>query len=202
MVDLQAKKDMKKMAAVFVIAVLVPTLVLAWLAVHSLRDQEIVVQSQRAMLHKGASDALAADLNTFMEDVRVFFSRLVDDLIEEQGVDNLSKNFDHIVPQAWGQAKFGCVVTDTGEFLSPDVTSKDADTVEFLDVNRLFLTNRARAMVYQSQGVLSDQIAVTENLPKEDSREKKSPSVPANVTMDSISAAPRSTSTGTAWCSR
>ncbi len=175
---------MKKMAAVFVIAVLVPTLVLAWLAVHSLRDQEIVVHSQRAMLHKSASDALAADLDTFMEDVRVFFSRLVNDLIEEQGVNALSNNFDQIVPQAWGQARFGCVVTDDGEFLSPDITSSDPDTVEFLDFNGLFLTNRVKAMVYQSQGISSDQIAVTENPIKTDNRNEVFTS-PSKTTSES-----------------
>jgi len=151
------------MAAVFGVAVLVPTLVLAWLAVRSLRDQELVVNSQRAILHKVASDALAADLNTFMEDVRVFYGRLVDDLIKEQGLENLSENFDEIVPKSWGQARFGCVVTDEGKFLSPDISSRDPDTVEFINNNRLFLTNKARAMVYQSQGILTDQIQVSEN---------------------------------------
>ena len=42
---------MKKLVAVFLVAVLGPSLVLAWLAMRSLSDQEIVVHSQRAVLH-------------------------------------------------------------------------------------------------------------------------------------------------------
>ena len=90
--------DMRKMATVFVVAVLVPTLVLAWLAMRSLRDQEIVANSQRAILHQGSTDALGADLNTFMDDVRVFFRQMVRDLVEENGSEILSTRFDRIAP--------------------------------------------------------------------------------------------------------
>lgn len=175
---------MKKIAAVFVIAVLVPTLVLAWLAVRSLRDQELVVNSQRAMLHKGATDALAADLNTFMDDVRVFFGQLIDELLKEKGAEDLSKRFDEILPKAWGQAQFGCVVTDDGKFLSPDLSGKNPKTVQFLDDNRLFLSNRAKAVVYQAQGILNGQVVVTENLIE---NENASPSQKAAATSGGIS---------------
>ena len=154
---------MKKMAAVFLVAVLVPTLVLAWLAVRSLRDQELVVNSQRAELHQRASEALAADLNTFMDDVRVFFNQLVDELIQEKGADDLSKNFDVVVKERWSQAGFGCVVTEEGEFLSPSITSSDQDAGKFLKDNRLFLSNQARAVFYQAPAILNSQIMVTEN---------------------------------------
>ena len=39
---------MRKVALVFVVAVIVPSLVLAWLAVRSLRDQQFVIERQQS----------------------------------------------------------------------------------------------------------------------------------------------------------
>jgi hypothetical protein len=51
---------MKKVALVFVLAVFVPSLVLAWLAVRSLRDQQFLLERQQSLLLQGVADALAA----------------------------------------------------------------------------------------------------------------------------------------------
>ncbi|MCB1090564.1 MAG: hypothetical protein KDL87_03470, partial [Verrucomicrobiae bacterium] len=101
---------MKKLAAVFAVAVLGPSLVLAWLATRSLRNQEIVVHSQRALLHQGSSDALVSDLNTFLVDVRVFYGRLLEELLSEIGPEELSGNFDAIMRSRWSQAAVGAAV--------------------------------------------------------------------------------------------
>ena len=108
---------MKKLAVVFFAAVIGPSLVLGWLAMQSLRNQEIVVNSQRALLHQTATDALAADLNTFLDDVRVFYGRLMNDLLIEFGPDPLAKDFDRIVRGRWEQARIGCAVAEDGRLL-------------------------------------------------------------------------------------
>ncbi len=145
--------DVRKIAAVFTVAVFVPTLVLAWLALRSLRDQEIVANSQRAILHQSATESLAADMNTFMDDVRVFFNQLLDDLIQEHGPDELSRNFDKIAPGRWAQCSIACVVTDDGEILCPVATSVDAKAQSFLKFNAPFLLNRSNAKVYEAAPV-------------------------------------------------
>ncbi|MCB1234489.1 MAG: hypothetical protein KDM91_05415, partial [Verrucomicrobiae bacterium] len=153
---------MKKLAAVFVIAVLGPALVLAWLATRSLRDQEIVVQSQQALLQQAATDALASDLNTYLDDVRVFFNRLVDQLVEEQGADALTREFDSLLPATWEQAAFACVVTDDGRMLSPAANPADPRAQRFLMENADFLTGKDTAQVYQATKPLSGWIQVEE----------------------------------------
>ncbi len=153
---------MKKLAAIFAIAVIVPSLVLAWLAMRSLRDQEIVVHSQSALLHQTATDSLAADLNTFMDDVRLYFSGLVDEMVEEQGAEKLSANFDTELKARWGQALVGCVVNDQGQILSPPIDTTDPDAQEFLQYNRLFLSNKTEAEVYSAKAPLGNYIAVEE----------------------------------------
>ena len=52
---------MKKVALVFVVAVLLPSLVLAWLAVRSLRDQQFLLERQQSLLDQRVTDALAAE---------------------------------------------------------------------------------------------------------------------------------------------
>src|SRR6266540_859985 len=50
---------MKKVALLFGLAVFVPSLVLACLAVRSLRDQQFVLERQRSLLYQGVADSLA-----------------------------------------------------------------------------------------------------------------------------------------------
>ena len=50
---------MRKLALVFVLAVFVPSLVLAWLAVRSLRDQNFLIERQRSLLLQAVSDRKA-----------------------------------------------------------------------------------------------------------------------------------------------
>ncbi len=162
---------MKKLASIFAIAVIVPSLVLAWLALSALRDQEIVVQSQRAILHQTATDALASDLNTFMNDVRLYFQGVVGDLVEEKGVEKLSTTFDAELKSRWGQALVGCVVTDQGAILSPAADTTDPDAQEFLRYNRLFLSNKTRAEVYSTTSpvgnyIKTEEVAKTEPAPE------------------------------------
>src|SRR6266850_3206029 len=55
----QTHHAMKKVALVFVIAVIVPSLVLAWLAARSLRDQMYVLDRQQTLLYQNLADAQA-----------------------------------------------------------------------------------------------------------------------------------------------
>jgi len=161
---------MKRLAAVFLVAVLVPTLALAWLAVRSMRDQELVINSQRALLHQRSADALAGDLRVFLDDVRVFYGQLVDEMIEEQGPETLSRNFDELIRTRWSQARFGSVVTDTGEIVSPAIPPATPEAEQFLEANRLFLTNRAQALVYRAPEVRRDRVEVRKQEPIPDKK--------------------------------
>ena len=153
---------MKKLAAVFVIAVLGPSVALAWLATRSLRDQEIVVHSQRALLQQGATDALSNDLNVFLDDVRVFYGRLLEDLISEVGPEELSTNFDEILRSRWSQAAIGAAVTESGDWLNPSVTSTDPEIRRFLRDTQPFLLNGAPSEVYLAPATTGNVVTVQE----------------------------------------
>ena len=53
---------MKKIALFFVLAVLLPSLALAWLAVRSLRDQNYINERQQALLCQRVTDSAAQSI--------------------------------------------------------------------------------------------------------------------------------------------
>ena len=153
---------MKKLAAVFVIAVLVPAIGLAWLATRSLRNQEIVVHSQRALLHQGATDALADDFNIFLDDVRSFYGVLLERLLSEVGTAELTENYDQILRSRWSQAGVGAAVSDEGDWFSPAVTSTDPEVRRFLRDTQAFLLNSAPSEVYLAPATAGNVVTVQE----------------------------------------
>ena len=188
---------MKKLAAVFVIAVLGPALVLAWLATRSLRDQELVVHSQRALLHQGATDALARDMNLFFDEVRVFYGSLLEQLIGETGPEALAADFDAIIRSRWSQAAVGAALTEDGMWISPSPTSEDPSTRRFLLDTQAFLTNQAPSEVYRAPATTGTVVTVESNPLESRSEEgsfadlgKMAPAVPAAAAAPESEAAP------------
>ena len=109
---------MKRIAVVFLLSILLPAILLAVIAVRSLRDQELVVTSQRTQLYQTNCDGLSDRINLFMNDVRFFHGQLVDELVG-QGDGELVENFDDILRSRWSQAAAAAVVSDEGVILSP-----------------------------------------------------------------------------------
>src|ERR1041385_2838908 len=85
---------MKKVAFVFVLAVSPPSLVLAWLAVRSARDQQIVVAQQQTLLYQGVSDSLAKDVRDFMAAQQREFAQFVESLRRDHSSTEVAKTFD------------------------------------------------------------------------------------------------------------
>src|SRR5256885_8302714 len=77
---------MRKIALVFVTAVFVPSLVLAWLALCSLRDQQFLVEREQAASWQGLAGALARQVNGTLTEQRREFSRRVDELIGDKNI--------------------------------------------------------------------------------------------------------------------
>src|SRR5580658_1795460 len=78
------REAMRKVALVFVVAVLAPSLVLAWLAVRSLRDQQLIVERQRYLLCQGVADKLADMAGNFLNDQQAAFRNQVEALLAQQ----------------------------------------------------------------------------------------------------------------------
>lgn len=156
-----ATSEMKRIALVFIIAIMLPSILLAVLAVRTLRVQEIAASSQRVALHQSTCDAMIGNISLFMDDVRIFFSQEVDRLVEREGAD-LIDTFDEQITDQWLQVAVGSVVSDAGVICSPISLSNNVLAQPFLENHADFLSNRRVVEVYEAPRLLADQVEVKE----------------------------------------
>ncbi len=141
---------MRKVALVFVLAVFVPSLVLAWLAVRSLRDQQFLIERQQSLLWQGVADRVAKDVQDALAQYQHDFATQVAGLLRERSPQELANVFDQTLRPNWPLAQVGFAVTLSGNILSP-APQAQRDAQKFLQDNRGFLGNLESAEVYLNQ---------------------------------------------------
>jgi signal transduction histidine kinase len=149
---------MRKFALVFVLVVFVPSLVLAWLAVRSVRDQQFLLEKQRSLLYQGVTDALAKQVQEALAERQRLFSQEVSLLLHDREPRVLAHSFNSLLRRDWPLAQVGFVVTPEGELLSPsDEAGPEARA--FRSDNAAFLSNRETAEVYLNQRTAQNNLA-------------------------------------------
>jgi len=138
---------MKKVALMFVVAVFVPSLVLAWLAVRSLRDQQTVLERQQAQLFQSVTDSVAREINDYLLAQQQQFDGLVELLVTNDVPRDAAAGFDNKLRTTWPAAEVGFCVTLTGDLLCPSPTAR-VETQLFCRDNKNFLGNQEIAEVY------------------------------------------------------
>ncbi len=142
---------MKKVALVFVVAVLVPSLVLAWLAVRSLRDEQFLLERQQSLLYQRVTDALAANVSDHLSQQQQEFSAQVESLVASNDARTVAVQFDNQLRQHWPLAEVGFCVTLAGAttctITCPSPAAGPA-AQRFLVDNGAFLGNQVSAEVY------------------------------------------------------
>jgi len=137
---------MKIIALVFVLAVFVPSLVLAWLAVRSLRDQQFVLERQQSLLYQGVADSLSKEAESFLTERLREFSLQVEKLVDSRKTVDIA-GFDERLRVNWPLAEVGFVVSINGNLLCP-LPSSRPEARKFCADNGTFLANREIAEVY------------------------------------------------------
>jgi signal transduction histidine kinase len=138
---------MKKVAFVFVIAVILPSLVLAWLAVRSLRDQQFLIERQQSLLDQRVTDTLAQNISDYLAQRQQEFAAQVENLIGGNDPREVAAQFDDQLRRNWPLAKIGFCVTLSGKILSPAQNAR-SEAQTFYSDNSAFLGNRETAEVY------------------------------------------------------
>jgi hypothetical protein len=138
---------MKKVALVFVLAVLLPSLVLAWLAARSLRDQQFLLERQQSLLDQHVTDTIAQNISGYLEQRQQEFAATVETLVGDGDARSLAVHFDDQLRQRWPLADVGFCVTTAGKILSPLPNARPAAQMFRLD-NSGFLGNREPVEVY------------------------------------------------------
>src|SRR5258708_32521050 len=111
---------MQRSAWIFLAAIFLPSLGLAWLAVHSVQDQQVVLEHQQAIISQNITDALAKSIQAQMDQVRGDFVKTTQQLISEsESPQILAKDFNRRLRLAWPMAEVGFAVDLDGEIYSP-----------------------------------------------------------------------------------
>ena len=154
---------MKKVAFVFVLAVFAPSLVLAWLAVRSARDQQIVVAQQQTLLYQGVADALAKDVRDFMSEQQREFATFVESLRRDHSSTELANRFDALCVKGCASAEVGFTVSADGNVLSPSLFDRP-EARQFRLNNDRFLGSCESVEVYWNSP--KDAVAIGKSDPK------------------------------------
>ncbi len=141
---------MRKVALVFVLAVFVPSLVLAWLAVRSLRDQQFLLERQQSLLYQGVADAKAKEVQDALAEYQRGFTLQVAKLAGKLNPRDMAGSFDDLLRREWPLAQVGFSVSLAGEIKAPSLYGR-TEARKFLDDNGRFLANRESADVYLNQ---------------------------------------------------
>jgi signal transduction histidine kinase len=148
---------MKKVALVFLVAVLLPSLVLAWLAVRSLRDQQFLLERQQSLLCQHVTDTLAQNISDYLAQRQQEFSAQVESLLVGRDARTAAARFDSELRQRWPLADVGFCVTVSGQILSPAPNARGEARTFYTD-NGGFLGNREAVEVYQSANAVFNNL--------------------------------------------
>ena len=141
---------MQRSAWIFLAAILLPSLVLAWLAVRSARDQQVVLEHQQAIISQDVTDSLAKTVRNQLDTVRSEFVQITQDLLNQSvAPPAVASDFDRQLRAQWSPAEVGFAVDLRGHIYSPGAGG-DPAAQTFREENERFLTNRENAEVYSS----------------------------------------------------
>ena len=147
---------MQRSAWIFLAAILLPSLGLAWMAVHSVRDQQVVLEHQEAIISQNITDALARNIQGQMDQVQSDFVKTTQQLLNESpSPEALAQDFNRKLRDAWPVAEIGFAVNLNGEIYSPKAYDGPGART-FRDENDRFLSNRENAEVYSYNNPMSN----------------------------------------------
>jgi signal transduction histidine kinase len=175
---------MKKVALVFVLAVFVPSLVLAWLAVRSLRDQQFLLERQQSLLYQGVADALATKVQDALADQQHTFALKVTTLLRDGDARAVARSFDSRLCKDWPLAKVGFAVTTAGEILAPSPQGRTEARTFYTDNGR-FLANRETVEVYLNPKTAFNTVQVPSPTPQPTSFPSADPNLGTNRALQS-----------------
>ena len=149
---------MRRSAWIFLAAILLPSLALAWLAVRSARDQQVILEHQQAIICQDITDALAKKVQDQVDSARAGFVQTTDQFLQNgYSPRSLATGFNQRLQPAWKLADVGFAVDLKGVIYSPSMLD-GATARTFRNENDRFLTNRENVEVF-AQNVAPPKVA-------------------------------------------
>jgi signal transduction histidine kinase len=149
---------MNRSALVFLAGVFLPSLILGWLALRTIGEQQIILEKRTAELFQIETDALAGAAKNLMQERADQFRQEVAGWLEGTPVNELAASLSNRTTQVSRSAVLFVIGTD-GRLLAPNGAAppRQEEARKFLAENRLFLSGEAETEVYQTQAVAKEQ---------------------------------------------
>jgi signal transduction histidine kinase len=141
---------MRKSIWIFLLAVLLPSVVLGWLALRSAEEQKIILERRTAELYQKEADNVAAAARTMIDEQRRNFADIVRKLIAGEELSVVAANFTKSLAQFWPRKAVGFAIGADGRLLSPTLpgAAESPQLKKFLLENSAFLGGNLAATVY------------------------------------------------------
>lgn len=153
---------MRRSVWIFLAAIVMPSIVLAWLAVHSVRDQQVILEHQQAIISQSITDSVAQSIPQQVETVRHEFEQTTQRWLDE-GMQPLflAEDFNRRIEKDWPLGEIGFAVDQNGIIYSPR-SSEGKPARQFRDENDRFLSNRENAEIYFSNQNSVERVKISD----------------------------------------
>lgn len=138
---------MRKVAVIFLLAVIIPSGALAWLALRSLRDEQLVQRARQQQLYQTVADSVAKDCANALWDKQAEFAAAVEALLAETPAHEVANTFDERLRKNFPFAEVAFAVTADGNVTSPNLLGR-AEGRRFRIDNDQWLANKQSTEVY------------------------------------------------------
>ena len=169
---------MRKSLLVLLLAVLLPSLLLGWLALRTAQEQQIVLERRTAELGQREVDALAVAVRSLISAERTAFAEKLRELLAREGVTPLAAHFTEQLATAWPRKATGFVLAADGRLLSPNTQAVRQNTQlrQFVADNADFIGGQSAATAYS---VPIEKLSRPEMAPRKGEQSRKTLAAPA-----------------------
>src|SRR6266496_2751845 len=141
---------MRRSALILLAAILLPSLVLAWLAMRSARDQQVILEHQQVIIAQDVTDALAKNIQLQLDQARATFISQTQSLLQASSSPrDLAGDFNQQLRRKWDLAEVGFAVDLNGTIYSQQPHQGLAART-FRNESDRFLSNRENVTVFAS----------------------------------------------------
>lgn len=144
----------RRSAVIFMLAVLAPSLLLAWLALGTLRDQETVLEMQKARVCQSDAEAIAVEIRGTVNALPEILGNYTAKLALDHGTPSaVAVRCDELLVPAWPLARVGFAVNASGDLISPAAATSNAWAASFRRSSDDFIENRVSEQAFVNKGV-------------------------------------------------
>jgi signal transduction histidine kinase len=140
----------KRSIWIFLLAIVLPSVGLGWLALRSANEQQIVLERRTAELYQKETDAVASAARSLIDEERRAFAERVRQLLASSSPPELARDFAAKLSRAWPRPAIGFALSAEGNLISPseEEARADAGRLKFRLDNSAFLSGNIPAIVY------------------------------------------------------